>query len=148
MPRDPVTYTHYPWCLPRFPQSTHCRRFCFLQFTLLSHLYTNIVIRERIILLCAAFPILYGPRRHLSLPPAANPCLPPAPLLLPQPPATTASHTVAIALTRPHYYYTALQNGTLSATHQIQNLYTERKKPPYAKHKINANECHKLHTPK
>ena len=57
-------------------------------------------------------------------------------------------YTVAIALTRPHYYYTALQNGTLSAIHQIQNLYTERKKPPYAKHKINANECRKLHSPK
>ena len=57
-------------------------------------------------------------------------------------------YTVAIAPTRLHYYYTALQNGTLCATQQIQSLYMERKKPPYAKHKINTYECHKLHTPK
>ena len=50
-------------------------------------------------------------------------------------------YTVVIVPTR-------LQNRTLSTTQQIQNLYVEWKKPPYAKHKINTNEYHKLCMPK
>ena len=118
----------------------------------LSYCHSCIIIvwsRLRIILLCALFPILYiahPPTTSLTL------LLPICAYYLRPCSFLTAAcyhcqqYIVVVTHTRPYYNYPTLPNETPSATKQIQNLYMEWKKPSYAKHKINTNECHKLHT--
>ena len=132
-----------PLVPPSTPPEYPLLEVLFLKFTLLSRLYYNIVItaKDNPIVRCISHPICPPPATSPTtlLPIRAHHLRPRSFLSAAR--YHCQPYTVAIVRTR-------LQNGTLSATQQIQNLYKERKKPPYAKYKINTNECHKLRTPK